>query len=60
MFGGAGYGVQCHTGVGTSVDLNDWRDVDLVIARIGAFLGERDLSLQVGISVSGVPVAAHD
>jgi len=60
VFGGGGYGVQCHTGVGTGVDLDDWRDVDRVIARIGELLGERDLSLQVGISVSGIPVAAHD
>lgn len=60
VFGGGGYGLQCHSGVGTSVSLDDWRDVDAVIARIGAYLGERDLSLQVGISVSGVPVAVHD
>ena len=59
VFGGGGYGVQCHTGTGTSVYLDDWRDVDRVIARIGAFLGEHDLSLQVGISVSGIPVALH-
>lgn len=60
VWGGGGYGVQCHVGTGTSVDLDDWRDVDGVVARIGAYLAERDLSLQVGISVSAVPVADHD
>jgi hypothetical protein len=60
VWGGAGYGVQCHAGTGTRVSLDDWRDVDAVVARIGAYLGERDLSLQVGISVGGIPVAVHD
>lgn len=57
VFGGWGYGVQCHAGTGTGVSLDDWRDVDGVIARIGAYLSERDLSLQVGIEVSGIPHA---
>jgi hypothetical protein len=57
VWGGAGYGLQCHLGAGMSVSLDDWHDVDRVIARVGALLGERDLSLQVGISVSGQPVA---
>jgi hypothetical protein len=56
VWGGGGYGLQCRSGTGTTVSLDDWRDVDRVITRIGAVLAERDLSLQVGIQVSGVPV----
>ena len=52
----AGQSVQCHAGIGTGVSLDDWRDVDRVIARIGGFLRERDLSLQVAIWVEGSPV----
>lgn len=57
VWGGGGHGLQCHSGTGTTLSLDDWRDVDRVVTRIGALLRERDLSLQVGISVSGVPVA---
>jgi hypothetical protein len=57
VYGGAGMGLQCHAGIGTHVFIDDWRDADGVVARIGAYLRERDLSLQVGISVSPIPVA---
>jgi hypothetical protein len=60
VWGGGGYGLQCHAGTGTRLSLDDWRDVDRVIARIGALLAERDLSLQVGIQVSGVPVPVQN
>jgi hypothetical protein len=57
VWGGGGYGLGCEPGVGTTVSLDDWRDVDEVVARTGAFLEQRDLSLQVGISVQSIPVA---
>jgi hypothetical protein len=60
VWGGAGQGLQCHSGIGTTVSLDDWRDVDRVLVRIGTLLRERDLSLQVGISVSDIPVAAEN
>lgn len=57
VWGGGGFGVQCSAGLGTTISLDDWRDVDRVTARIGAMLSERDLALQVAISVGPVPVA---
>jgi hypothetical protein len=57
VWSAGGYGASCETGLGTLVHLDDWRDVDRVIARIGAMLRERDLSIQVGLSVVSVPVA---
>ena len=48
-----GFGLGCEAGVGTRVYLGDWRDVDAVIVRVGAFLRARDLALEVGIDVSG-------
>lgn len=53
-----GYGLVCEPGVGTVIALDDWRDVDTVIARTGAWLRERDLSLQVGITLGSIPVPA--
>lgn len=47
-----GIGDACGT-VGTMVDLNDWRDVDTVIARVGTLLHDRDWSLEVGLTVRG-------
>lgn len=57
VWGVGGYGLGCEPGVGTTVWLDDWRDVDRTIAIIGAFLARRDLSLQVGIDVGSIPVA---
>ena len=56
VWGGAGYGLQCESGVGTNVWLDDWRDVDRVIARVGQLLHDRNLGLQVAIKVDGIPV----
>ena len=41
---------------GTNVWLSDWRDVDTVIVRVGAWLRANDYALQVGIGVEGIPV----
>lgn len=56
LWGWGGYSLACESGAGTSIDLADWRDVDTVIARTGAWLVEHDYALQVGISVGGWPV----
>ncbi|HEX7941292.1 MAG TPA: hypothetical protein VF488_05780 [Gemmatimonadaceae bacterium] len=50
--GGGGYGFACEPGFGTELMLGDWRDVDTAIARVGPWLAERDLALQVGILVA--------
>lgn len=50
--GGGGYGFGCQGGFGTEIMLGDWRDVDTAIARVGPWLAERDLALQVAISVN--------
>ena len=34
----------------------NWRDVDAIIVRVGAFLRERDLGLAVDIQIGDVPV----
>jgi hypothetical protein len=54
LSGGGGYGFACKTGFGTSLMLGDWRDVDTAIARVGPWIAERDLALQVAISVEVV------
>ena len=56
IHGWGGYGLACEPGIGTSIWLDDWRDVDPLIERIGAWLRERDYALQVGIDVSSIPV----
>jgi hypothetical protein len=56
IWGWGGTSLVCEPGVGTSIDLNNWRDVDLLIVRIGDWLRERDYKLQVGIAVGGQPV----
>lgn len=56
VWGWGGYGLACEPGVGTSVYLSNWRDVDTVIARLGAWLHAHDYALQIGISVDGIPV----
>lgn len=56
IHGWGGYGLACEPGIGTTIHLSDWREVDLVIARAGDWLRERDHKLQVGISVGGIPV----
>ena len=55
IWGWGGYGLVCEPGVGTQIDLSNWRDVDAVIARTGEWLRARDYKLQVGISVGGPP-----
>ncbi len=57
VWGYGGYGVACEPGVGTSIETNSWRDVDLIITRAGEFLRERDVAVQINIRVGGVPVA---
>jgi hypothetical protein len=57
IWGGGGVGLGCEPGVGTTVYLDDWRDVDQVIARAGDFLAARDLAMEIGISVESIPVA---
>ena len=56
IWGWGGYGLACEAGIGTNISLSDWRDVDTVIARTGAWLRAHDYGLQVGISVGGIPV----
>lgn len=51
-----GTSLVCEPGIGTSLHLNNWRDVDHLIVRVGDWLRERDYKLQVGISVEGIPV----
>jgi hypothetical protein len=53
---GVGYGVAC-TGGGASINTNNWRTIDAVIVKIGDYLRKSDLREQVGIWVSGSPVA---
>ena len=57
IHGWGGYGLACEPGIGTSIHLSDWREVDRVIAHAGAWLRARDYKLQVGISVESIPVA---
>lgn len=57
IWGWGGYGLVCESGVGTEISLSSWRDVDVVIARTGAWLLEHDYALQVGITVDSIPVA---
>jgi hypothetical protein len=56
IWGWGGYSLGCEAGVGTPIDLSDWRDVDTVIARTGAWLVEHDYALQINIAVGGPPV----
>jgi hypothetical protein len=56
VWGGGGVGLGCEPGVGTTVYLDDWRDVDAVIARSAEFLVERDLTMEIGINVESIPV----
>ncbi len=57
VWGHSGYGLSCEPGIGTTIYTDNWRDVDELINRIGAYLRERDLALQVGIGVDSIPVA---
>lgn len=56
IWGWGGYGLVCESGVGTEISLSSWREVDLVIARAGAWLVEHDYALQLGITVDSMPV----
>ncbi len=56
IWGYGGYGLACEPGVGTQIHTSSWQDVDVLIARIGVYLGERDYGLQVAISVDSPPV----
>lgn len=56
VWGYGGYGLACEPGIGTQIHTSSWEDVDLLIGRAGEFLRDRDLALQVGISVGSVPV----
>jgi len=56
VWGRGAYGLVCEPGIGTQIDLSNWRDVDTVIARVGAYMREHDYKLQVGIAVDSIPV----
>ena len=56
VWGGGGYGTVCGPGVGSELDLDNWHDVDTVIVRTGQWLRDQNLTLEVGIAVSSVPV----
>ena len=55
VWGWGGYGLVCESGVGATLNLDDWRDVDTVIARAGAFLAEQNVAMQIGINVDSIP-----
>jgi hypothetical protein len=57
IWGGGGYGLVCDPGVGTEIDLDNWFDVDEVIARTGQWLHDQNLSLEVALSVESIPMA---
>lgn len=55
VHGGGGAGLVCSpNAVGTRIELRDWRDVDAAIEMTGAWLHERNLALEVAISVHGI------
>lgn len=56
IWGHSGFGLSCEPGLGTTIYTNDWRDVDTLIVRIGEYLRDRDLALQVGIGIDSQPV----
>jgi hypothetical protein len=56
IWGHSGYGFSCEPGLGTTIYTNNWRDVDALIGRVGEFLRDRDLALQVGIGIGSQPV----
>lgn len=56
IWGWGGAALGCEPGVGTELDLDDWRDVDPLIVRVGAFLHEHDYALQVNLTVESIPV----
>ncbi len=56
IWGGGGYGLVCDPGVGTEIDLDNWFDVDEVIARTGEWLHDQNLSLEVALSVESIPM----
>lgn len=60
VWGWGGYGLVCESGAGTTLNLDDWRDVDTIITRAGAFLGEQNVTLQVGINVESIPGPAAE
>jgi hypothetical protein len=60
IWGHGGYGLSCEPGVGTTIYTDNWRDVDALIVRVGEWLRDRDLALQVGIGVNSQPVAVAD
>jgi hypothetical protein len=57
IWGHSGYGLSCEPGLGTTIYTSSWRDVDALIGRVGQWLRDRDLALQVGIGVDSQPVA---
>jgi hypothetical protein len=56
VWGGGGFAVGCEDGPGTTIELDDWHEVDPLIAKVGAWLAQRDYALQVGIEVGSIPV----
>jgi hypothetical protein len=57
VFGCGGMGTAC-SGLGTFVEMDDWREVDTVIDRVGHFLRDHDWSLDVAVEVNSIPVAS--
>jgi hypothetical protein len=50
-----GPGAVCGPGVGITIEIYDWRDVDTVIGRTAAWLVEHGYDVRVGIRVAPKP-----
>lgn len=57
--GVGGVSLGCEDGIGAWVVLSDWREVDALVARIGAFIREDGVDAQVSIEVQGPMVATR-
>lgn len=53
---GYGAGLVCSPGLGSELDTDDWRVVDELIARTGAWLHAHDYGFEIDISVGSIPV----
>lgn len=49
---GIGVGTSCTLDAGVSVQMSDWREVDVVLERAGQFLSEGELREEVGVRVT--------
>jgi hypothetical protein len=57
VWAAGGYGT-CEAEGGTSIWLSDWREVDVLISRVGGWLAANHLAIEVAIEVEPVPVPA--